>query len=84
MASTQAVTAKLREAGFQAHIKPQGRKEGRPGYMVRKINRRAVAVMVDMYGSDFQAWSDKIESVLKAAGFRVERPFNDQTILGIA
>lgn len=81
--NTQNVVGTLSAAGFFAA--KYSRRTGQTyGYAVRQ-HGRAVTVWSDYHPKAETAmeYSARMEAALVAAGFKVSRPFGDQTILGV-
>lgn len=76
----QEVTGALKAAGFESSIRT--RRQNRIGYAARQVNQVAVAVLSDRFDDPNEA-SKVFAQVLRAAGFKVQRPFEDKTILGV-
>jgi hypothetical protein len=82
---TQEVVGALKAAGQSASI--LSKRERRPGFKVTQFNPAVVAVEFNGWGNlentDHMAESVNLQSILEAAGYKVQRPWPDKTILGI-
>lgn len=80
------VSAALRKAGFEAAIRTPLR-QARDGFKIREFSKFALAVQWEPWkskASNYRQMSEKMEEVLKDAGFIVGRPFPDDHILFVA
>jgi hypothetical protein len=87
----QTIVGALKKAGQIMAItpKPKLRIPGRSGIIVRKVNAVVVAVSYQTWEGeagkfDFKALSNKLEPILKNAGFLINRPYPDKTILAVS